>query len=485
MQNQSPKPTRRSSPAPRRAMVGSLLLSSLTGLAFLSPPAIAGVIEEHAGAVTQDGAQFMVVNTDDAALRCGDQDIFYAITRLKKGTVLQTAGVSGDFTMVVLPKRVGALVPADEAQISDDAKTVTLRVDSKLRAPSQLMGLSGAWKQLYNTELPAGTQIEVIDTLKNKAGTVVGYRVVADKSPSGELPIAFIKTDALRPALAGEIEGNGPGDPLPPSAEAEPDEAPAEVPETTTPVIGEPQTTPTDTSEDATEKASEDQAVDSSLMDPKVGDEQPVEIENRTPVSTDSESSQSSTNAVHTDRATIPASKLENLEAAFDDARMMPRAELDDALDELLAEFSRTREQAEDGSSLARALDQRIEWINIRIASRDQRRAIDRALAQYDADADETTRAIDQWQQGRAYQLVGRMVTSSVYTGANLPLLYRIQGIDPVTGQPRTIGYIAPKQDQDLRHLLGRVVGVLGTRRMDESLHLLVVEPQRIDPMPE
>jgi len=452
----------------RHARIAPMMIAiGVFSSVLLAPSALAS-----STLVAQDGMGHMVVNRDDAALRCGDQDVFYAIARLKSGTLLRTAGESGAYTRVVMPEHIGGFVPATEVEAISGAKKVRLSVDSKLRAPSHLMGLPGAWKQLYSTALPAGTELEIIENLTNEAGGIVGYRVKAPKSPSGELPIAFILTDDLRPALSSEIEG-GKQDPIPPSNSEEVEEStpdPEPLPET------EPET---DQASQAEQSGGDSTAVDTSLLEEQVtGD--PVEIENSTPVSNASEPS-----VIRANEAQIPASELESLEAAFEGARSMPRAELDEALDELLAEFNRTRAEAGDDESLARALDQRIEWIQIRMQTRDQRRRIAQALAQYDAGADETARAIKDWQQGRAYQLVGRMVTSSVYTGANLPLLYRVQGTDPITGQPRTIGYIAPKKDQDLRHMLGRVVGVLGVMRNDASLGLKVVEPERVDLMPE
>lgn len=420
--------------------------------------------------VAQDGMGHMVVDRNDEALRCGDQDVFYAIARLSKGTVLRTAGESGAYTRVVIPDSIGAMVPATEVERISGANRVRLSVDSKLRSPSHLMGLSGAWKQLYSTALPAGTELEIIETLTNEAGGTVGYRVRAPQSPSGEFPVGYILTESLRPALNSEIEGGTP-DPVPPSSDDD------ETDTTDTDPEPLPETDPEEATEP--EQAEDDGAVDTSLLEEQVTSD-PVEISNSAPVTTENEPS-----VITANEARIPTSELESLEAAFESARSMPRAELDEALSELLAEFTRTLEEVEDDESLARALEQRIEWIRIRIETRDQRRRIAEALAQYDAGADETTQAIEAWQQGRAYQLVGRMVTSSVYTGANLPLLYRVQGTDPITGQPRTIGYIAPKKDQDLRHMLGRVVGVLGVMRNDAALGLKVVEPERVDLMPE
>ena len=444
-----------------RPLLAILATTGLCVLGGIAPTAVASSAEMYHA--MQDGADFMVVNRDDEALRCGDQDVFYAIARVKKGTVLQTAGESGAYTMVVMPDSIGALAPATEVVAGSKAGWVKLRVDSKLRAPSQLMGLSGSWKQLYTTELPAGTELMVLETLKNEAGSVVGYRVRAPKGPSGELPLAFIETDALRPALSSEIDG-AENDPTPP-VDAGDDQ-------------GEDTTNPNEIVDEI--PVTESDMVDTSLLEEQVTT-QPVEITNTTPTQTDS--NEPAVRRANDGR--IPTSELEDLEAAFKNARAMPRTELDEALDELLAEFTRTQGAAGDDASLVRALGQRIEWVKIRIETRDQRRRIAQALAEYDSGADQTAQEITAWQEGRAYQLVGRMVTSSVYNGANLPLLYRVQGTDPITGQARTIGYIAPKEDQDLRHMLGRVVGVLGMMREDAALGLRVVEPERVDLMPE
>lgn len=476
----------------RQTALPSIIALSVLASAGIAPVALGGSTGLAAGALapSQDSSGLMTVISDGATVRCGDKDIFYAVAQIDKGTVLQSAGTSGDYTMVVVPRRIGAFVPAAEVNSGDG--TVTLKVDSRLRAPSQLLGLSGSWKQMYANPLSAGTELQVIEALKNEAGTIVGYRVVAPTGSGGELPVVFVRSDTLRPSLDTEAKaflesqgmpvtktGTNPA-PKPAVTTGQTKDStqsePAPKPQTQTPAPTQP----------ATPAPGTDERVDSSLLDemnlPGESGDAPVEISNAAPVS-DAGSPAPAPRRAEDGR--ISASKLEDLEAAFTRARQLPRKELDEALGELLAEFTRTRGDAEDDSSLARALDQRIEWINLRIATRDQRREIARALAQSDQRADELSKSIESWQQGRAYQLVGRMVTSSVYTGKNLPLLYRIQGIDPITGQPHTIGYVAPGKDQDLRHLLGRVVGVIGTRTEDASLRMTVVEPERVDPMPE
>ncbi len=412
-----------------------------------------------------------IVKADNTFLRSGDQDVFYAIAELDANTPLQVVGTSGTYTRVLLPDTIGAFVPINEVESASDAKTVTLTVDSKLRAPSHLLGLAGSWKALYSTALPAGTTLKVLEALTNDAGDVLGYRVIAPTSPSGELPVAYIKTDALRDATAAEISAFKDTGTIP---SAKPAKQPA-------PIVEEA----LESAEESPAESSKDE-VDHAVMDEMdLPSSEPVEIENTTPIKVDSAQVSARPAGRTAPSGRVSASALEDLEAAFDSARSLPKAELDEALDELYAEFTRTRAQAQDGSSLANALDQRLEWLDIRMESRDQRRAIAATLAAYDAKADQLAKDIQAWQDGRAYQLVGRMVTSAVYTGDRLPLLYRIQATDPATGAQRTVGYVAPNAEQDFRHLLGRIVGVIGKTNNDQSLKLVVIEPERIEPMPE
>ena len=417
-------------------------------------------------AQAQDSASAKVVEANGSMLRCGDQDVFYAITELNAGTVLQAVGTSGSYTKVLMPTAIGGFVPANEVDATPDAGIVVLAVASKLRAPSHLLGLSGSWKALYTDTLPAGTSLNVIETLLSDAGDILGYRVSTPTGPTGELAVGYIKTDALRDASADEAENSD----TPVAPTQEPVEEPA-----------------VEQIDEAKDVAVEE--VDTSLLEEmNLPTDEPVEIENSAPVDAEeSETPEATTQPVTRTAPSglVSASALEDLEAAFDSARELSKGELDATLDELRAEFARTREQADDSTSLATALDQRLEWIAIRIESRNQRQAIAAVLAAYDANADQVAGDIAAWQSGRAYQLVGRMVTSSIYTGEHLPLLYRVQATDPSTGATRTIGYVAPTASQDFRHLLGRVVGVVGAMNDDTSLHLRVIEPDRIDPMPE
>jgi len=437
----------------------------------------------------EDPAWFVVVSETEP-VRCGDQEIYYTIEEYQSGTMLAVDGTSGDYSKVRYPAELGAFVPARDAQSIKSGSRIKLSADSQLSAASMLRGLEGSWCPVFESPVKAGTEMMVLEIVRDEeSNEVQGYRVAPPRPPvTDSFPYVYIRTDSLRPATPEEIKQHQGGKQITtgrPALRATPNaeknqasekkaaekkaaeqnaatEEPAEevidlrekmvVPETTQ---------PTETKEPV---AADDE--------PKT---EPAVIKNAIPVVVSSEKSVG---------AELTPAGLEALEASFKGARTMPREQLDEALPELLAEFTRSRRAAGDDESAARPLDQRIEWLKIRIQTRDQRRAITRALASADEQSLALNSKIQEWNDSRVYTLVGRLMLSGVYTGEHLPLLYRLRAPDPITGIERTIGYIAPNADQDLRKYLGSVVGVIGDPVHDDALALTVLSPVRVDSMP-
>jgi len=75
------------------------------------------------------------------------------------------------------------------------------------------------------------------------------------------------------------------------------------------------------------------------------------------------------------------------------------------------------------------------------------------------------------------YTAVGRVAASTIYDGANLPKLFRLQ--DPATG--RTIAYLKPDQDYALANRIDVIVGIVGDKTYDEGMRLNMITPRRID----
>ena len=79
-----------------------------------------------------------------------------------------------------------------------------------------------------------------------------------------------------------------------------------------------------------------------------------------------------------------------------------------------------------------------------------------------------------------AYDAVGRLNASRIYDGKRLPQLYRLQA--PAGG--RTIGYIRPSESLDMIPMLGRLVGIVGSKDYDAGYRLLIITPKRLDILP-
>ena len=442
--------------------------------------------------------QWMVVQTDLATVRSGDESIYYTIAEFPRGTMVAVDGTSGDYFKVRYPAEMGVIVPASEATTTKAGTHIKLTKGSQLRAVSLLRGIDGSWCPVFPEELSAGTEMQVLETITDSESQVVGYRVAPPRPPVTQtFPYAFIMTDELRAATQAEIDAHqggkvittgrsplaaGPNSTKMKAAQSEAEEATAVVIDQT-PESSEANEELIDLREPMQIPTSTGQPVPDVVEEvPQVTINQPVEITNPTPVVVDPEKSGSARSSSGGARITV--SDLESLESAFINARNMPRAQLDDALDELLAEFTRTRDSLTGDDSAIDPINQRIEWINIRMQTRDQRRAIAQALAAADQQSLSMGNKITEWNESRSYALVGRLVVSTVYTGEHLPLMYRVQAPDPITGVERTVGYVKPNANQDIRQYLGSVVGVVGNPVRDEALSMRVLSPDRIDRMP-
>ena len=492
---------------PRRAPAAlAALLALATGaLAARQPDNTADAPNEA------QATRWVVVTTDDAVMRCGDQDIFYSIADLDRGDILASEGSSGDYTRVRYPETLSAFLPAHQGETIDASSRVRLTEPARLRAASSLRGIEGSWSPVFTQPLEPETVLDIRGIIRNDDEEIVGFRVRPPRPPNSTAhPAGYVQTDHLRDATDDEIaahtaarqaaddppddatrderaslmprpdsqpdgertepksdatrsnmapdpDGSAAQDDAPsrPDQEGQPSAQPQTDPQTGAQTGGQSDAAPDDAGR---EPGTETRPTNESGAQPE-----PERIENRRPERPD----------------LLDPATLDDLDRAFERARNLPRDELDRSLDELRAEYTRALSAAQD-EALERALRQRLEWIDLRIETRDQRRAIDRTLARIDEQTEALADRIAAWREGQTYRLVGRLTVSSVYTGDALPLLYRVRAPDPNTGIERTIGYVAPRDGQDLRIYLGDIVGVAGEPVRDDALRVTVVHADRI-----
>lgn len=425
-----------------------------------------------ASALAQPAGGYWVVQQDGTVLRSGDMPRFYRVMDLPAGTVVESLGSSEGWTMVAYPAGSTAYVEADRAE-KVDANTVRLTKPSNLLAPSALLGASGSWCPLFADPLPVGTSLKLVEEVSGIGGTVSKYLIEAPRPPASPTPArGFVRTESLRQATPAEAQSltraNTTGQPATretiPTA-TQPDDEPADT---------QPQPVP-----------SGDEEVDTSLLSPIVtGPLDPVEESPRQPTAQPGETTLANNGGneppVPANHQEMVALSINELNAAFDELRTLPRAEADEALEEMLAECRRTREKLSAEPELQRAIDQRIAWIELRMKLRDQRLALDAAIKDADAEREALAGRVSEWRQGRAFTVIGRVFRSTLYDGERLPLMYRVESVDG-PGFGRTTAYLRPTDDFDLSKLVGAVVGVVGNPRYDDALGVRIISVDSIE----
>ncbi len=526
--------------SPKQALpsIRTLLAGALLGAMPLAALPLTAQAQSQAQ-IKDSTPRWVVITKDDAPVRCDDFERFYKVASLDAGSVLRADGQSTQWARVVYPIGVPALVPAADARVIDD-KTIELTTPSRLRAPSAILGIAGSWRSLYSEAVPQGTRLEVIEKEIGANNEIAAYRVKAPHPPvAPEPPYAYVKLEFVRDATPAEaqahikalsaIPGASPvpvntARIIPDAVEVVDDRAtptiepvvPAPKTEIATPSQARPAPTTPRGTEDVVELTDAQFAGDegdritridqpgatnvpdstNSLLEPMVlpgqedlaapsvrsntpdrnaSDQAVTPIQNGAPIA-------QSAPAPTPELAPDPSS-IEDLELALTSARRLPKEALDEALDELHAEFQRTlsaQEAKGQDEKVLEALRRRVAWLDLRIQTRDQRRALDEALRSASSREQAIASGVQTWQSGRAYSMVGRLASSAVYNGDRLPLMYRVQSIDPLTG-PRTIGYVRPNQGDRLDSRLGQIVGIIGATTDDDALSLRIIRPERVD----
>lgn len=428
--------------------------------------------------------RWVSVTTPAASLHCGDLARFYAVADLAAGSVLKINGESDEWARVLYPEGVYPYVPASEARDLGNDR-IALTSASQLRAPSKLMGLSGSWRSVYRTALPAGTEFEIMGRETNTDGDVTAYAVKPLFGKTvGTLPHGYIRKDVIRDATDGEVQAHL----------AATGGAP-----TTTPVAEKPVQTPAPAQPGQTPGDNTPANVNTELLNPinttlPTGEPVPTDPAAQTPPAGNNpdviEQADVGTVPVtvpdddaYADEYGIKPARLIELEDAFEEARQLPRKELDTALEELLAEYQRALE-ATDEASVERALQSRIDWLKIRMDTRDARLELNAFLSETKNTRDRNTELVEKWRSGQAFDYVGRVLVSRVYDGQRLPKMFRLVENDPLNG-PRTLGYLPEEGELDAGRYVGQVIGVRGSIELNPASKLRIVKPQTVTVMPE
>lgn len=435
----------------RTPLAGSLGRLWLVVLAVLAAPLAA---RAQVDTVTPF---YVTVARDGATLQCRIGSASYTVKTLSAGQVLKVDGQSSSMYRVEYPAGMSAFVKIEESTLEDGGKTVKLTKPSRLMAPNSEGGVS--WWYLLDKELDAGTKLTHQKTVKGPDGKDAGYLVPAPAGSKG-----YIRRDFVREATQAEIdrflgktaeEPTKPDTPKPvdPTKPTTPDVKPSDTPAAPTPTPT-PAPTPVEPAPTPVEPVVTPPA-------PTPGTQEP----NPAPA---------------TPSRTLKAVDAETLTKLYTDAIAQPLQEVE--LDAVIAEFERTIEslKKQEGTERLRTqLGNRVRVLKMRAelqATLRQSTASSEALKDQ---AEQVKAELARLDSMRQYTVVGRLVASSVYDGRQLPLMYRV--LSPESTSTRTLAYVAPEANADLTDKVGKIVGVVGESKMDESLRVNIITPTRID----
>lgn len=412
------------------------------GRKFLNVAAvvIAAGLPMLAGAQVRNVEPYTVTVFDKAELRCADMPQAYRVGEVAKGATLTVDGEGQGVLRVAYPSGAFAFAKAEDGTYDDASKTLTLSRGSKLRAAHLRSNLdfNASWKALLDTELPAGTALKVTEVVKSADGTVTAYKVDAPSTAR-----AFVNVKNVRKQDGSEIKIGA----MPTTSNTAKTGGGASVPFST---AATPATAVTGDAGKTTTEASTSTSTATTKL---------VVTENVRP------------------KRDPVQERHDNLEAAFRAVRTQPVGEAE--ITPLLTEYQNALLDLPVDSRRRPQLQQRIDFLKV------QRDLQDNAtkLAEITRQVDERTRniqiAVSDVERTRVYTIIGMLMPSTVYDGNNLPLMYRIQSVGAV-GQ-RTLGYLKPEGDLNVKDKVGLIVGVIGEASVDPVLQLNIVKPVRVD----
>ncbi|MBS0195155.1 MAG: hypothetical protein JSR77_00195 [Planctomycetes bacterium] len=395
-----------------------------------------------------------MVTKEKAFLRCGEGENFYKVGEIPAGTALTMDGEADAWARVTYPSTLSVFVKAEEVDVQ--GTTAKLTKASRLVAVNVATGFSGSWKALLAQPLASGTELKVIETIKEGEGPIVAYRVAPPEQAR-----AFVEARLLK-----KVEGEAP----------KPAE-PAPKPATGTPAA--PATTPA-AAPAATPAKPDEKPAGTNLAEPMktpatpaTTPAAPITTINQTPAP------QPTTPPAATPVAVPrPVNEWADLDRTFKTVWRQPMMEAE--LDELLAEHERSLAKVDPNDNRIQSQIQgRISALKLRIDLRNKAREQDAAKAAMEANRGAVNEQLSLAEKGRVYTIVGQLQPSTVYDGQKLPLMYRVVSVGPTA--PKTLGYLKDDEQFKFKGRIGAVVGVIGDAQLDRSLMLNIITPVRVD----
>lgn len=427
---------------------------------------------------------FVVPTADDVKLRCHHGSLFYHVAVLDKSQVLRVDGEVDGWLQVEYPPGAPVVVRYIEGEVTADRTKVRLTRRPKLRAYNRENPLMDeCFKSVVIDDPPMpGTEVRLIQTIKNRAGDTGGFLIDAPPGSKGYILASEVRR--ATPAEASRFVGLGAAAPAPTPAPT-PAPAPAQPtpepqPAAPAPVVQAPPASnvPTDTAtampvQPVIEPVPVPAPAPVEQTVPYIPPAQPAAVEVQ-PAPVEPEPAP----APAPPRAPAPLMNLNELDQAFD--RLSMQSSDTAEYEELITQYQRYADTLSDDELTQRTrayIDARIKLLELRADLQRNQAQLAALRARAQETAQTAQSSAERIENTRDYIVVGRLLTSSIYDGQRLPLMYRIQAVE--TG--RTLAYVTAVPALGLDGRLGQIVGVRGQGSLDPSSRVQVIEPTAID----
>ncbi|MCK4872099.1 MAG: hypothetical protein KAS72_05195 [Phycisphaerales bacterium] len=377
----------------------------------------------------QQPAKEYAVAIRDMPLMTGTTAVYYQVGEVAQGDVMEVLRHRWDWSVVrsdITP--LEGYVAAIDTKPGEQPDQIVTISRIKIRAPH-----AAGWAESFVAPITvdAGTALTVLESFEERGQTYL--RVIAPDTMG-----AWVPDTALRPATDAEIAAYV-------AAVAEPGE-PIDV------------TEPADVEVDDTPPAlAETPAGAPTEAEVETPQEQPATIDEHPPVI---------------------SVELRNL------ARMLLKEDIRTAeFQPLIAEFRQAEDAEETTAGQKESLVRWRSILELRLEVQRSLQAIDETLSDVEDELREVDTPADRLADAKLYTITGRFMTSTVYDGQRLPLLYRLQTVRDASR--RTIVYIEPGEMEGLAAYIGKIVGLVGEVRESVTLGISVITPVRVDVIDE
>ena len=421
----------------------------------------------------EDAGYIAIVKGSDVYVRCGAAESYYTFTKLNDGDMVRVTGEKYEWSRV-MPIGPGfstafgfvkyAKSETGRFRLSSDGKSGQTLGKIDIIAPNldAKNNPKDSWKSLVRLE--ADQTLRVIETTETDKDII--HKVALPESAQGWVSTARLEKANTEQAkqwsqvVTNHNRAMAEGKPMPPAPTPSPSSGSVKTVSnrtaTTTP-SAPPTTTPPSPNETTT---SETPGTDSSMTDGEGSAQPGTETPTIESVPMKSEPK-------------LPT--LDDLEGAL---KNLQKEQIETAevgpLRELYMDLAR---RSAGEARIVRYANGRADQLQVWSDIQKKRAEVDVLRNKAKMSAEEAIAVQQALESSAEYTVVGKVITSTIYDGKNLPQLLRLQ--DASTG--RTVAYLRLDEKYQAANLIGSLVGIVGDKSYDGSLRLNIVEPRRID----